>query len=351
MKKVFLFMMAMVVCASFAQAGSEKLTPGQEYFDQQFNKLQGAVAEVKGDTSQIVDILGNVFEGTVPSGGTLTGLCNKNGWNLIVLMGHNGIVNPNNVAADATFQYPSTAEEFQTALKRGRPLYQAWLKEQSTTFRVNRIKVDTAQIDKLNIRVAHITEELKIRNMKIDELKIRLAEVTEELRIKQLNINQLNVDQANFKQVNIDQLHIKQLEIDNLKHLCNQMRRRCAMLEARPPKVVHKEVVVYRDALGTAVGQGSCKDIPWPAVSSWADFPEGAIGTETQLRPEINGYKFKLVTRHGNDIYATKCFKDTRLWTLSELGQKWGRSFVPWKTFGNTGDGGQFATLVIGIAQ
>jgi len=337
----------MVACISFAYAQ----TPNQKYFDQKFDQLQSAVVEVKGDTSQIVDILGNVFEGTVPSGGTLIGLCNKNGWNLIVLMGHNGIVNPSKVLADTKFQYPSTAEEFKTALNKGRLLHQAWLKKQSTTFRVNRIKVDTAEIDKLNIRVAHVTEELKIKNMKINELKIRLAEITKELRIKQANIEQLNVDQTNLKQVNIDQLHIKQLEIDNLKDLCNQMRRQCAMLEARPPKVVQKEIVVYRDASGATVGKGTCKDIPWDATGIWAEFPEGAVGSETQLRSSGLRYKYKLVTRKGDKIYATKCFKKENVWSLADLSAKWGVKLSAFGTYGNIGDGGKYATLVIGIVK
>jgi hypothetical protein len=111
--------------------------------------------------------------------------------------------------------------------------------------------------------------------------------------------------------------------------------------------VVTHKVITHK----TEVAQGTCGDDPWPAVYQWADFPEGAIGTETQLRPEINGFKYKLVTRKGNYIYAVKCFKKTRLWSLSELGQRWGKSFAPFKTFGNTGDGGKFATLVIGITQ
>jgi hypothetical protein len=238
MKKIF-FMMVVVACASFAQ-GSE--FADRQYFNQQFNFLQQSVAEVKGDTTQIVEILGNVFEGTVPSGGTLTGLCNQNGWNLIVLMGHNGISNPNRVAAGASFTYPKTTAEFQEALRKGKPLYREWLKHQKTTFRVNRIQADSVDLNRLNVKVMNVTEQLKIKNMEIDQLKVRLAEVTEQLRIKQLDIQQLNVDQANFRQVNIDQLRIKQLEIDNLKALCEQMRRRCAELESRPVKVVTKTV-------------------------------------------------------------------------------------------------------------
>jgi hypothetical protein len=341
-------MAVMVACASFVQASE---VADRQYFDDQFNNLQSAVAGVRGDTTQIVEILGSVFEGTVPSGGTLTGLCNQNGWNLIVLMGHNGITNPNKVHAGASFVYPKTSAEFQEALAKGKPLYHEWLKNQKTTFRVNRIQADSMDLKRLNIQVMDVTEKLKIKNMEVDKLKIRLAEVTEQLRIKQLDIQQLNVDQANFRQVNIDQLRIKQLEIDNFKALCDQMRRRCAELESRPPQVVEKEVVVYRDATKAEVARGTCNDNPWPAVYQWADFPEGAIGTETQLRPEINGFKYKLVTRKGDYIYAVKCFKDTRLWSLSKLGQRWGRSFAPFKTFGNTGDGGKFATLVIGIAQ
>ena len=94
---------------------------------------------------------------------------------------------------------------------------------------------------------------------------------------------------------------------------------------------------------------GSCKDIPWPATGIWEKFPEGALGSETQLRAD--GYKYKLVTRKGGMIYATHCFKDRRLLSLSELGQRWNVSLVPFKTYGNMGDGGKHTTLVIGIAQ
>lgn len=117
-------------------------------------------------------------------------------------------------------------------------------------------------------------------------------------------------------------------------------------------KICNNPVIEFQAIAQAAnIPVGGCNDIPWSAISGWADFPEGAVGIETQLRPEINGYKFKLVTRRGDNIYATQCFKDTRLWTLSELGQKWGRNFIPFKTYGNTGDGGKFATLMIGIAQ
>ncbi len=343
-------MMAMVVCTNFAQA-SEQLD--RVYFDEQFTSLQRSVAEVKGNTSQIVEILGNVFEGTVPRGGTLIQLCNQNGWNLVVLMGHNGISDPNKVAAGAKFEYPRTAEEFQLALEKGQPLYREWLKNQKTTFRVDRIQADAVDLNRLNVKMMNITEKLNIKEMEVDKLKVRLAEITEELRIKQLKIQKLNIDRANLRQVNIDQLRIKQLEIDNLKQLCEQMRKRCAELEARHPKVVERKVVVYRDATGEEVAQGTCKDVPWPATYAWANFPEGAIGTETQLRLEMNpiGYKFKLVTRKGKYIYALKCFKSNQMYNLTALGQRWGHDFVPYKTFGNTGDGGRFATLVIGIAK
>ena len=229
----------MVFVTSIASAE----TPNKAYFDAQFGKLQQSATELKGGQAQIISILGNVFEGSVPSGGTLTSLCNKNGWNLIVVMGHNNISNPSKVAAGQKFSYPKTVEEFQAALSKGKPLYNTWLKTQKKTFRVNRIKADTVEIGKLNIRVAHVTEELAIKSMKVDELRIRLAEITEQLKIKQANIEQLNVQQANLKQVNIEQMRIRQLEIDNLKALLAQANARCAQLEARPAKVVKQTVV------------------------------------------------------------------------------------------------------------
>ena len=353
MMKKMIAVLAVVACVSFVSlAAASDASVDQEYFDTQFNSLQKSIAEVKGDTSQIVEILGNVFEGTVPNGGTLTGLCNKNGWNLIVLMGHNGIADPDKVMAGTRFTYPSTATEFQTALVKGRPLYNAWLKKQKKTFRVNRISADSMDLKRLNIQVMNVTEQLKIKNMEIDQLKVRLAEVSEQLRIKQLDIQQMNVDQANFQQVNINQLHIKQLEIDNLKQLCKQLRQRCAELESRPPQVVTKKVVIYRDAGKSIVAKDTCKDIPWDADGIWADFPEGAIGSETQLRTEGLRYKYKLVTRKSdNKIHAIKCFKKENIWSLADLSARWGVKLSTFKTFGNKGDGGNLATLVIGIVK
>ncbi len=272
-KKLFaavIAVLAMVLTPAFVLAGGGgNETPGQAYFDQQFDRLQGSVAEVKGDTTQIVSILGNVFEGTVPKGGTLINLCNQHGWNLIVLMGHNGIENPDVVAAGECFEYPQTTEEFQAALRKGKPFYDAWLAKQSTTFRVNRVKVDTAEIDELNIRVANIKEKLAIKDMEVDQLKIRLAEITERLRVKKAEIEELNVKMAKFDQMNIDQLQIrdakienleiekmrikdalidklriKQLKIDNLEELLVQAQARCQELEARSPVVVEKPVPV-----------------------------------------------------------------------------------------------------------
>lgn len=241
----------------------EAAVPGKAYFDEQFNGLQRSVAEVKGDTSQTLAIIGNIFEGTVPKGGNITRLCNDNGWNMIVLMGHNGIANPNKVAAGACYTYPKTTEEFQSALRKGKPLYDAWLKTQPKTFRVNRIKADTVDIDRLNVRVANFKERLAIKDMEIDQLKIRTAEITEKLKIKKAEVDELNVRVANFDQMNInklrvkdakienleienlriknaliDKLRIKQLEIDNLADLLKQAQVRCQQLEARPPKTV-----------------------------------------------------------------------------------------------------------------
>jgi hypothetical protein len=240
MKKVFLAVMVAMFFASQVMAGA---APDQVYFDGQFSKLQQSVAEVKGDTTQIVSILGNVFEGTVPRGGNLITLCNQHGWNLIVLMGHNGIDNPDAVAAEAKFQYPKTAEEFQVALKKGKPLYDGWLAKQKTTFRVNRIKVDTAEIDTLNIRVANIKEKLAIKDMEIDKLKIREVEITEHLRIKQAEIEDLRIKNAEIQSLKIEnlevknalfhKLRVKELEIVNLKELLAQAQVRCQELKAR----------------------------------------------------------------------------------------------------------------------
>jgi hypothetical protein len=340
-----LVMLATLTVSQIAKAGGEEsASPADKtYFDQQFTQLQKSVAEVKGDTAQTVSILGKVFQGTVPKNGTLIALCNANGWNLIVLMGHNGISDPDTVATGTTFQYPKTTEEFQSALKKGKPLYDAWLAKQKTTFRVNRVKVDTAQIDELNVRVLNVTEKLKIKDMEVDTLRIRLAEVTEKLRIKELEIGKAT----------IDQLHIKQLEIDNLKDLCAQLRARCAQMEARPPVVQVQEKVVYRDATGVLIATGSCKDIPWDATGIWENFPNGAVGTETQLRTETNNvhYKYKLVERKGGKIYAIKCFKSSDRLSLGDLSQRWGEKITTFETYGNLGDGGRLATIEIGIVR
>ena len=261
MKKIVLAVM--MICFFFvggALAGYPRAVqisepiPGQSYFDQRFDALERSTAEIKGDTSQIVSILGNVFEGTVPSGGTLTSLCNKMGWNLVVLMGHNGISDPNVVAAGQKFTYPQTHEEFQSALAKGKPLYDNWLKNQSTTFRVNRIKADTVDIDELNVRVATFKEKLAIKDMEIDKLRIRLAEITEKLsvkeaeietlRVKNAEIENLRIKNANLENVYIDKLRIRQLEIDNLRELLTLAENRCRELEARPPKIVERAVPV-----------------------------------------------------------------------------------------------------------
>jgi len=143
---------------------------------------------------------------------------------LIVLMGHNGISNPNIVSAGACFNYPQTAEEFQVALKKGKPLHDAWLKNQKIIFRVNRIKVDTAEIDELNIRVANIKERLVIKDMQIDRLKVRLVEISENLKIRKAEIQNLKTEK----------LRIKQLEIDNLKTLLAIAQKHISIYESRP---------------------------------------------------------------------------------------------------------------------
>lgn len=256
MKKGIFAIVAMVVCMAGTVLAE---TPDKSYFDEQFLKLQQSTAGIKGDTAQITAILGTVLEGTVPKGGTLTGLCNKNGWNLIVLIGHNNITNPDAVAEGSTLSYPKTGEELQVALTRGKPLYEAWLKKQKVAFRVNQIKVDSADIDQLNIRTARITEELKVKDMTIDKLKIREAEITESLRIKNAEIENLRV-----KNADIDHLRIRLAEIENLriKELAiknalieklqiadltiGAQRKQIEALQSRPPV----EKVVYKDKSG-----------------------------------------------------------------------------------------------------
>lgn len=233
-----------VVCVLVSVAMAAE-TPDKAYFDAQFGKLQQASAEIKGDTTQIVAILGNVFEDTVPSGGTLTSLCNKNGWNLIVLMGHNNISNPDNVAADAKFLYPKTADEFQAALTKGKPLYDAWLKTKKIAFKVDRIKVDTVDIDKLNVRVARVSEELSIKNMEINRLKIREAEITEALRIKKMEIEDLRI-----KNATIDHLKIRLAEIDQLRIRQLAVKDACIAELRNRPSVV-QEKVVYKSLAGS----------------------------------------------------------------------------------------------------
>ncbi len=110
-------------------------------------------------------------------------------------------------------------------------------------------------------------------------------------------------------------------------------------------------IVGFEKIQQKAVAKDACEDIPWDAVGIWADFPEGAIGSETQLRTEGLRYKYKLVTRKGNKIYATKCFKKENIWSLADLSARWGVKLSTFKTFGNKGDGGNLATLVIGVVK
>lgn len=293
MKKISIVFLAIVFCSLVGGipaviAGA----PDKEYFDERFKELERASAEIKGDTSQIVSILGNVFEGTVPSGGTLTGLCNQYGWNLIVLMGHNNVANPNVVNVGAKFTYPRTADEFQQALAKGKPLYDAWLKEQKTTFRVNRIKVDTADIDTLNIRVATFKEKLSIKEMEIDQLKIREAEITERLKIKELEIEKLRVENAE-----IDNLRIHKLEVDNLKELLREAgvcisnlesrlqseRSRADRLASQPAPLVY-----VNDPMDACSSCSDCDERPFSGNVSEAVlrmFPAGADALELQERP------------------------------------------------------------------
>jgi hypothetical protein len=302
MKKIVLAVM--MICFFFvggALAGYPRAVqisepiPGQSYFDQRFDALERSTAEIKGDTSQIVSILGNVFEGTVPSGGTLTGLCNKMGWNLVVLMGHNGISDPNVVAAGQSFTYPQNHQEFQAALAKGKPVYDAWLKNQNTTFRVNRIKADTVDIDELNVRVATFREKLAIKDMEIDKLRIRLAEITEKLsvkeadieilRIKNAEIENLKVKNASLENVYIDKLRIRQLEIDNLRELLTLAENRCRELESRPPKVVTQTKTVYKTVGGQEVYSASCDERPFPVSGFWSALRDGEY-VEFKYRPE-----------------------------------------------------------------
>lgn len=230
-------------------------TPDKVYFDEQFNRLQQNTAEIKGDTEEIKSVLGTVFEGTVPKGGTLTSICNQNGWNMVVLIGHNNISDPNNVAVGTALSYPKNGEEFQAALKRGKPLYDAWLKKQKIAFKVNQIKTDTVDIDKLNIRTAEVSEMLRIKDMTIDKLKVREAEVSEILRIKNAEIEQLRIKNASIEHLKvrlaeIDDLRIKELTIKNalIEKLriadltIGKQQKEIEALNSRPPKTVYKDI-------------------------------------------------------------------------------------------------------------
>lgn len=294
MKKSICFLVIMVFCLTLLPVvmAADHSIVDKDYFDQRFNELERASAEIKGDTSQIVSILGNVFEGTVPSGGTLIGLCNQYGWNLIVLMGHNNVVNPNVVSAGDKFTYPQTADEFQQALAKGKPLYDAWLKKQKTTFRVNRIKVDTADIDTLNVRVATFKEKLSIKEMEIDQLKIREAEITERLKIKELEIEKLRVENAE-----IDKLRIHKLEVDNLRELLREagvcisnLESRLQSEKSRADRLASQPapLVYVNDPTDACSSCSDCDERPFSGNVSEAVlrmFPAGADALELQERP------------------------------------------------------------------
>ncbi len=112
------------------------------------------------------------------------------------------------------------------------------------------------------------------------------------------------------------------------------------------------EIVWAEKVQQKIVAKDACEDIPWDADGIWADFPEGATGSETQLRNEGPRYKYKLVTRKSdNKIHAIKCFKKENIWSLADLSARWGVKLSTFKTFGNKGDGGNLATLVIGIVK
>jgi hypothetical protein len=357
MKKIVLAVM--MVCFFFvggALAGYPRAVqisepiPGQSYFDQRFDALERSTAEIKGDTSQIVSILGNVFEGTVPSGGTLTSLCNKMGWNLVVLMGHNGISDPNVVAAGQKFTYPQTHEEFQSALAKGKPLYDNWLKNQSTAFRVNRIKADTVDIDELNVRVATFKEKLVIKNMEIDKLQIRLAEITEKLSVKEAEIETLRIENTHLGNVYADKVHIKQLEIDNLRELLTLAENRCRELEARPPKVVTETKTVYKTVSGQEVYSASCDEVPFPASGFWSALGDGEY-VEFKYRPE-KSQQFKAVRVLKEDGWVKPSCR--RFWTQSQISSAEamslldsGEELCPALSWELPGDGGKHKTYMV----
>lgn len=383
MKKIISFFL--VICFVFANLAiaSESISieipepiPGQSYFDKKFDEMMFSLGELKANDYEIKSILGKVFEGTVPKGGTVLELCKETGWELIPLMGHNNIVDPNVVAAGTTFTYPQTQEELEQALKRGRVLYAAWLKNQPTTFRVNRMKVDTVEIDKLNVRVASFKEKLEIKNMEIDQLQVRLAEITEKLSVKKAEIEELNVKVANLEEVNIDELkvkdaqienlrienlrvknalidklRIKQLEIDNLQELLALAEKRCQELEARPPKVVTETKTVYKTVGGQEVYSASCDEVPFPVSGFWSALRDGEY-VEFKYRPEKSD-QFKAVRVLKEDGWVKPSCR--RFWTQTQISSLDAKSLLDsgeelcpalsWELPG--GDGGKHKTYMI----
>ena len=114
---------------------------------------------------------------------------------------------------------------------------------------------------------------------------------------------------------------------------------------------------------------GRYKEVSWDATGIWADFPDGAVGSETQLRPgtkceelsdkdktckkgeTVIAYKYKFITRKGNDIYVIESFKRGNILSLADLSKIWRVKLSVYQMFGNVGDGGKLSTLVIGIVK
>jgi len=236
-------------------------------------------------------------------------------------------------------------------LSKGKPLYDDWLKNQSTTFRVNRIKVDTVEIDELSVRVASFREKLVIKNMEIDQLQIRLAEITEKLSVKKAEIEELNVKVSNFQEVNIDNLRIRQLEIDNLRELLVMAENRCRELEFRTPKIVTKTKTVYKTVGGKELYSASCDEVPFLVSGFWATLPNGEY-VEFKYRPE-KAQQFKAVRVLKKDGWVIPSCR--RFWTQTQISSldamsllNTGEELYPALSWGlPTGDGGKHQTYMV----
>ncbi|PID51796.1 MAG: hypothetical protein CR972_05290 [Candidatus Moraniibacteriota bacterium] len=194
-------------------------------------------------------------------------------------MGHNNISNPDVVKVNQKFTYPKTTKEFQAALQRGKPLYDAWLKTKKVAFKVNRIEADTVAINNLNAKIVKISEELAVKNMTVDKLKACEVEISKKLVIANAEINKLRVQNAEIdtlkirlaeiedlrirdlavKNALIEKLRIKQLEIDKLK--------------SREPVVITKEKIIYRDATKKKVKK-DCRDDSGKAMNCYDPWAE-----------------------------------------------------------------------------